>query len=160
MSFGITVCKGNGCEAPAMVVHKVLTCYTPDCETIEKGYVSMVKDPSLKKKTVANSSLVTIPAGAIIDMIEYSGVNSFAATGGFAIGVGQLNGDAVAYLIEGGTSVIANDNVGGCRQFISENENGDNNKIKVPYNSYINFRCPGGVQKGGLRADIYYHVKP
>ena len=159
MSFGITVCKGNGCDVSDNVVHKVLTCYTPDCETIEKGYVSMVRDPSLKKKTVANGSLVTVPAGAIIDMIEYSGVNSFAATGGFTIGLGQLNGDSVTNLIEGGTSLIANDNVGGCRQFISENENGDNNKIKVPYNIYVNFRCIGGVQKGGLRADIYYHAK-
>ena len=160
MSFGITVCKGNGCDVSQGIVHKVLTCYTPACETIEKGYVSMVRDPSMKRTNVANNSLVTVPAGAIIDMIEYSGVNSFACVGGFVIGLGQLNSDVIVYLIDGGTSIIANDNVGGCRQFLSDHENGDNNKVRVAYSSYVNFKCIGGVQKGSLRVDIYYHLKP
>lgn len=161
MSFGITVQRGIGFDVPsAVVVHNVLTCYTPDCETIDKGYVSMVREPSMKKATVVGPSLVTVPAGAIIDMIEYSGINSFSATGGFVIGMGQLNNDFTVYLIEGGTSLIANDNVGGCRQFLSDQENGENNKIRVPYSSYVNFQCKGGVHKGTLRVDIYYHIKP
>lgn len=160
MSFGITRQNANSAECASAVVHRVLTCYTPQFASMEKGYVSMTKDPSMSRTNVVNNTLVTVPAGAIVDMIEYSGVNSFSATGEFSIGLGQLNHDPSVYLIEGGTSLIANDNVGGCRQFISELDSGENNKVMVPYSNCVNFMCKGGVQKGSLRVDIYYHKKP
>lgn len=160
MSFGVTVQKTNNYDVQGPVIHKVLTCYTPLSESLEKGFVSMTKDLIMKRTNIVNNSLAVVPAGAIIDMVEYSGVNAFTAAGDFSIGLGQLNNNPVVLLIDGGTSLIANYGVGGCRQFLSENENGDNNKIAVPYSSFVNFSCKGGVSRGSLRVDIYYHVKP
>jgi len=105
-------------------------------------------------------ALASLPGGAIIDMIEYEGVKSFAAKGEFTIGIGELNNAIMIPLIENGTSMIANSNGGGCRQFLSDSETGENvGKVKIPYNSCVNFSCSGGIQTGSLRVDIYYHVK-
>lgn len=160
MSFGVTVQKGCNNGECGQHSFRVLTCYTPMFNTVGTGFVSMVRQLNMKRSDVANSTLAVVPPGAIIDMIEYSGVNSFSAAGSFKIGLGQLNNNVMVHLIDGGTSLVANDNVGGCRQFISEMETGENNKIMVPYNSYVNFMCCGGIQSGSLRVDIYYHVKP
>ena len=161
MSFGVSRCKGYvGEKHCSNVVSKVLTCYTPSYQTIDKGVVSMMNCQDQKKSLVNKNTLAIIPEGAIIDMIEYQGIDSFAATGDFTVGIGELNGNMMVNLIQGGTSMIANDNVGGCRQFISEVETGENNKIRVAYNSNVNFFCSGGVHGGTLRVDIYYHIKP
>lgn len=163
MSFAVSICKGrfdkfnkhdNGSKC-----FRVLTCYTPTAESFGSNVVSLVKHPTQDKCVLNNSSLAYIPRDAIIDMIEYSGMKSFAAKGGFTIGIGELNNTIMVPLIENGTSMIANENVGGCRQFLSDSENGENTQIKIPYKSCVNFSCEGGVQSGSLRVDIYYHVK-
>lgn len=164
MSFGISVYKGyidnkSHLHETDMKCFRVLTCYTPIATSIGGNVVSLVKHPGQPKCLVNNKTLASIPSGAIIDMIEYTGLKSFAAKGVFTIGIGELNNTIMVPLIENGTSMIANENVGGCRQFISDLENGENTKIKIPYTSCVNFSCDEGVQNGTLRVDIYYHVK-
>lgn len=165
MSFGISSCKGyiqDKCEDTENggKCFRVLTGYTPTPASIGTRVVSLVKHPAQSKCVVQNNqSLVYVPGGAVIDMIEYNGVKSFSTKGGFTIGIGELNNTIMVPLIENGTSLIANENIGGCRQFLAEAESGENTKIKVPYKSCINFSCEGGVLSGSLRVDIYYHVK-
>jgi hypothetical protein len=162
MAFAISICKEyQKCNVDDGNF-RVLTCYTPTPESFG-GYPvsSLVKHPSLAKCLVTNTqALASLPGGAIIDMIEYEGVKSFAAKGEFTIGIGELNNAIMIPLIENGTSMIANSNGGGCRQFLSDSETGENvGKVKIPYNSCVNFSCSGGIQTGSLRVDIYYHVK-
>lgn len=164
MSFGVSVCKGylddkSNSHEDGEKCFRVLSCYTPTHESFTTQVVSLVKHPSQPKCAVNNQSLASIPSGAIVDMIEYSGLRSFSAKGGFTIGIGEMNNTIMVPLIENGTSLIANENVGGCRQFLSESETGENTKIKIPYKSCVNFTCDGGVQSGSLRVDIYYHIK-
>lgn len=164
MSFGVSVCKGylddkSHAHDDSGKCFRVLTCYTPTPESFGVRVVSLVKHPAQTKCLVNNQTLASIPSGAIIDMVEYTGLKSFATKGGFTIGIGELNNTIMVPLIENGTSMIANENVGGCRQFLSDAENGENTKIKIPYKSCVNFSCDGGVQSGSLRVDIYYHVK-
>lgn len=160
MSFGISTYNRNVPVEKHNCSNNIITCYTPVHSSMEKGtYVSMVKTPTDTKTNVIKDTLAVIPAGAIIDMVEYSGINSFSATGTFSIGIGQLNHTFLSTLVSNGTSLIANGTAGGCRNFISDSETGENNKIKVPSPYNINFISGGGVQSGNLRIDIFYHVK-
>lgn len=163
MSFKVSVCKGyiGDDHGDNEGRFRVLTCYTPTPDSFCATPVSLVTDPGYAKCLVNNQNhvLAFIPSGAIIDMIEYGGINSFTARGGFTIGLGELNHAITIPLIENGTGLIANDDGGGCREFCTVSENGETAKVNVLNNSCVNFSCDGGVQSGSMRVDIYYHVK-
>lgn len=141
-------------------VYKVLTCYTPTHATISHDTISLVNSPTNPKCVVAtNTNLAVMPAGAIIDMIEYIGINSFKTQGDFSIGLGQLNHTILLPLIEDGNQEIANEKVGGCRQFLAASEDGRNPKTITVYPSNVNVTLETAITSGNMRVDIYYHVK-
>jgi hypothetical protein len=100
-----------------------------------------------------------VPAGAIIDSIEYFGYDTFTTKGDFSIGLGQLNSDISFPLIQDTTSTIANERVGGCRDFISCALDGKNSKNIVLANSHVNVELSSAVTNGGLQIIVYYHMK-
>jgi hypothetical protein len=137
---------------------KILTCYTPINST---DVVSLMTEPNQPKATHgADHKLATIPANAIIDMIEYQGQDVFHTKNVFHIGLGQLNHGIMFPLIEGGTTEIANEKVGGCRQFISTDAAGRNSERNIVlYKNNVNVALESPVTSGKLRVDIYYHFK-
>lgn len=137
---------------------KVLTGYTPINST---DVVSLMTEPNLPKATHgADHQLAIMPAGAIIDMIEYQGQDVFTTKHVFHIGLGQLHHGIMLPLIEGGTAEIANEKVGGCRQFIAMDPTGKNTeKNIVLYKNNVNVALESPIVSGSLRVDIYYHFK-
>lgn len=138
---------------------KALTGFTPAGAV---DTVSLLKHPNMPKCTLATnaqSQLVVIPSNAIIDMVEFFGFGGLMTKGHFQIGLGQLNNGMMFPLIEGGTPTIANEKVGGCRQFISAAPNGTNDKNIVLYSSYVNVLLDHPISNGGLQVVIYYHLK-
>lgn len=107
-----------------------------------------------------DQNLVVIPANAIIDKVEFFGVNGFATKGTFSIGLGQLNSSILTPLIENTTAMIANEKVGGCREFVSNAADGKNGKILVLLQSNINIVLENQVTAGNLQVVIEYHLKP
>jgi hypothetical protein len=135
-----------------------IQCFTPRSAT---GTVSLVNTVSTtSKKITTDQNLALVPANAIIDKVEFFGVNGFATKGTFSIGLGQLNGSIMTPLIENTTAVIANERVGGCREFASNAADGKNTKTLVLLQSNINVVLDNPVTAGSLQVVIEYHVKP
>ena len=157
-SFGIHNCnKSYIYYCSSSNQNKVITCYTPlqASETI-----SLVNNININKSNITtNNNLVTIPEGSIIDRIEYTGINNFITKGNFDIGLGELNHVITFPLIIEGDSIIANEKVGGCREFISDKHNGENLKNINLYKTFINISLEYPITSGYLRIDIYYHTK-
>lgn len=157
--------KADAAKAPEPVVpviegpFKTLVCFTPKNA---QGTVSLTKTPaSTGKKTVTtDANLVTIPANAIIDMVEFFGVNNFSTKGTISIGLGQLNDAIMMPLIENTDAAIANERIGGCRQFLSNSPNGKNIKNLVLFQSNINVVLEHPITSGTLQVVIHYHMKP
>lgn len=150
----------SGAAAPRPSGSKRVTiqCFTPRNAT---GTVSLVNtSASTSRKITIDQNLALIPANAIIDKIEFFGVNGFATKGTFSIGLGQLNGSILTSLIENTTAAIANERVGGCREFSSVAADGKNTKTLVLLQSNINVVLEHPVTAGNLQVVIEYHVKP
>lgn len=123
--------------------------------------VSLVKTPNdTVKKMTTDEGLLVIPANAIVEKVSFFGHNNFATTGYFTIGLGQLNNSILAPLIEEATAEIANERVGGCRDFTASNSNGKNPKILVLVNSHVNIATEELVTSGLLMVEIVYRIKP
>ena len=134
-----------------------LVCYTPK---FSDGTVSCLKQPGLNKCTMMNDqNLVFVPANAIIDSVEYIGHNEFSTKEEFTIGLGQLNQGITFPLIEDGSDEIANERVGGCRQFLSVRVDGRTDKTIVSYSSNVNVFFNQPVTSGTMAVIIYYHMK-
>ena len=135
-----------------------IQCFTPRNAS---GTVSLVNTTSsTSRKITTDQNLATVPANAIIDKIEFFGINSFATKGSFSIGLGQLNGNIMVPLIENATAAIANEKVGGCREFTSNAADGRNTKTLVLLQSNVNAVFEHPVTVGSLQVVIEYHLKP
>lgn len=106
-----------------------------------------------------DTNAAIVPNGAIIDSIEYFGYDTFTTKCEFSIGLGQLNSDITFPLIQDTTCTIANERVGGCRDFCSYALDGKNTKNIVLSNSHVNVELSSPVSSGGLQIVIYYHMK-
>ncbi len=133
-----------------------VVCYTPinASET-----VSLLLKPGPKCTIAKKSQCAVIPKNAIIDMVEYFGLG-LQTKGAFNISLGQLNSGQLFPLIEGGTPEIANEKIGGCRQFLAHAVNGANVKNLVIYDGYVNVTLEQPILSGGLQVVIHYHMKP
>lgn len=135
-----------------------IQCFTPRNAV---GTVSLVSTTSsTSRKMTIDQNLVIVPANAIIDKIEFFGVSGFATKGTFSIGLGQLNGSIMTSLIENTTSTIANEKVGGFREFTSNAADGKNSKTMVLLQSNVNVVLEHPVTSGNLQVVIEYHFKP
>jgi hypothetical protein len=143
---------------PSGSKRSTIQCFTPRSAT---GTVSLVNTVSTtSRKITTDQNLTLVPANAIIDKVEFFGVNGFATKGTFSIGLGQLNGNIMTPLIENATAVIANERVGGCREFASNAADGRNTKTLVLLQSNVNVVLEHPVTAGSLQVVIEYHVKP
>lgn len=133
-------------------------CYSPKNAS---GTISLIKTANNdEKKTVTtDQDLAVIPANAIIDCVEFFGINNFSTKGSINIGLGQLNSSIMMPLIDNTDSTIANEKVGGCRQFVCSAQNGKNNRNLVLFNSNINLVLEHPVTSGMLQVIITYHMK-
>lgn len=137
---------------------RAIQCFTPRNAS---GTVSLVNTASsTSKKITTDQNLTTVPANAIIDKIEFFGINGFATKGNFSIGLGQLNGNIMVPLIENATAATANEKVGGCREFTSNAADGRNAKTLVLLQSNVNAVLENPVTAGSLHVVIEYHLKP
>lgn len=135
-----------------------IVCYSPKNAS---GVVSMTKTPTVTKKTVTtDQNLVTIPTNAIIDRIDFFGINNFTTKGVFSIGLGQLNDTPLMPLIENSDATIALDKSGGSREFPSTAANGKNAKNLVLFQSFVNLTLEHPVTSGSLQVVIQYRLKP
>jgi hypothetical protein len=138
--------------------HTAVTCFTPKNSG---GTVSLVNNAnSTSKKITTDIDLALIPANSIIDKVEFFGINGFATKGSFSIGLGQLNGSILTPLIENSNASIANEKVGGCREFISVSHDGKNSKTLVLLQSNVNIVLEHPITTGNLQVVIEYHAKP
>lgn len=138
---------------------KTIVCYTPKNA---QGTISLTKSPTIsgKKTVTTDANLVTVPANAIIDMVEFFGLNNFSTKGTLSIGLGQLNDAIMMPLIENTDAAIANERIGGCRQFLSNAPNGKNIKNLVLFQSNVNVVLEHPITAGTLQVVIHYHMKP
>jgi hypothetical protein len=135
-----------------------LVCFTPKNAT---GTMSLLKTVSGTKKTITtDANLAIVPANAIIDKIEFFGINGFATKNTFSIGLGQLNDVIMLPLIENTDASIANERVGGCRQFSSSASNGKNTQTITIFQTYVNIVLDQPITAGSLQVVVYYHIKP
>lgn len=161
-SDDVMIPTGSSASAPAPrpsgSKRVTIQCFTPrNCS----GTVSLVNTTSTtSRKITTDQNLAVIPANAIIDKVEFFGVNGFATKGNFSIGLGQLNGSIMTSLIENTTAAIANEKVGGCREFISNAADGRNSKTMVLIQSNVNVILEHPVTTGSLQVVIEYHLKP
>jgi hypothetical protein len=134
-------------------------CYSPKNAS---GTVSLIKTANNEeRKTVTtDQDLVVIPSNAIIDCVEFFGINNFLTKGSINIGLGQLNGAILMPLVDNTDSTIANEKIGGCRHFICNAQNGKNNRNLVLFDSNINLVLEHPVTSGMLQVIITYHMKP
>lgn len=139
--------------------HLQVVCYTPKNAT---GAVSLTKNSNavFKKTVTTDQDLVIIPSNAIIDCVEFFGIGNFATKGSFNIGLGQLNDAILMPLIENSDSSVANEKIGGCRQFVSNTPTGKNNKNLVLFDSNINIVLENPITSGTLQVIVSYHMKP
>ena len=135
---------------------KHMVMYTPKNAS---GMVSLVNTPNSESSRIINDNLAVLPSNSIIDAIEYRGYNNFVTSGTFDIGLGQLNTNIFTFLIEDGTSTIANTPQGGCRDFVFSNSTGSNDKMLVQANKCINISTEHPVTSGGLIVTVYYHSR-
>jgi len=138
--------------------HLKVICYSPKNAS---GTISLIKTANNdEKKTVTtDQDLVMIPANAIIDCVEFFGVNNFSTKGSISIGLGQLNSSIMMPLIDNTDSTIANEKAGGCRYFIYSAQNGKNNRNLVLFDSNINLVLEHPITSGMLQVIITYHMK-
>jgi hypothetical protein len=123
--------------------------------------MSLVKTMISNKKTITtDTSLAIVPGNAIIDKIEFFGINGFNTKSTFSIGLGQLNDMLMLPLIENADASIANERVGGCRQFVSTASNGKNTKSITIFQTNVNIVLDQPISAGTLQVIIYYHIKP
>jgi hypothetical protein len=135
----------------------ILTCYTV---VQADGVTSCAKSSGCNKLVMTtDSQLASIPAGAIIDSIEFFGVDSFTTKDTFSIGLGQLNQGMSFPLIQDADAAIANERVGGCREFSSSRSDGKNDKNIVLCDSTINIETTQPITLGYLQIVIRYHFK-
>ena len=107
--------------------YKVLVCYLPFVK--DEGIISCTLEKNSDKIVFTTDHRnAIVPSGAIIDSIEFFGLDSFETKDVFSIGLGQLNSDIMFPLIQDTDSSVANERVGGYRDFISCNPNGKNIK--------------------------------
>lgn len=133
-------------------------CFSPKNAS---GVVSMTKTPTVTKKTVTNDqNLVTIPPNAIVERVDFYGINGFATKGVFSIGLGQLNDTPLMPLIENSDTTIALDKSGGSREFPSTAANGKNAKNLVLFQSFVNLTLEHPITAGSLQVVIQYRMKP
>lgn len=137
---------------------QIVQCFTPKNAS---GSVSLLTTSSAtsSKKITTDQTLAVIPANAIIDKIEFFGINSFSTKGNFSIGLGQLNNNIMTHLIENATASIANERVGGCREFLSFSPDGKNSKTIVLLQSNVNVVLEHPITTGCLHVIIEYHLK-
>jgi hypothetical protein len=136
---------------------KTIVCYTPKhAEDIASCSLHR-NDDKLVFTTDLNAAIV--PAGAIIDSIEFFGIDDFCVKDTFSIGLGQLNQGISFPLIQDSDPDIANERVGGCREFTSYRSDGKNEKNIVLCNSNINVHLNQPIISGGLQIIIRYHFK-
>jgi hypothetical protein len=154
----ISTATAAGPPRPCESKRVAIQCFTPRNAS---GTVSLVNTASsTSKKITTDENLATVPANAIIDKIEFFGTKGFATKGNFAIGLGQLNGSIMVPLIENATAAIANEKVGGCREFASNAADGNNSKTIVLLKSNVNAVLDNPVTAGSLHVVIEYHLKP
>lgn len=137
---------------------QVLVCYLPN-NSID-GVVSCTHEKDGDRiifTTDCNAAMV--PADAIVDSVEFFGYNGFSTKDVFSIGLGQLNSDITFPLIQDADSSIANDRVGGCRDFFSFDRDGKNIRSIVISDSNVNVALSSPVTQGGLQVVIKYHMK-
>lgn len=139
-------------------IQQLLTCYLP--ERSSDGVVSCTREKGGDKIIfMKDHRSAIIPAGAIIDSIEFFGYNGFSTKDVFSIGLGQLNSDITFPLIQDSDSMIANERVGGCRDFFSFDRDGKNTRNIVICDSNVNVVLSSPVTSGGLQIVIRYHMK-
>lgn len=155
---GVCVCERKD-EECKNICHYKAVCYSPKNAS---GTVSLIKTPNNdEKKTVTtDQDLIVVPANAIIDCVEFFGINNFSTKGSINIGLGQLNGAIKMPLIDNTDSIIANEKVGGYRQFVFSASNGKNNRNIVLFDSNVNVVLENPVTSGFLQVIITYHIKP
>lgn len=137
--------------------HKVLICYTPinACDVASCVYQRNT-DPLV---FTTDTRAAMIPAGAIIDSVEFFGVDDFITKGVFSIGLGQLNQNLSFPLIVESNITISNERVGGCRSFLTTSPDGYNEKTIVLCDSNVNVEFTNPVSSGFLQIMIQYHMK-
>jgi hypothetical protein len=135
-----------------------LICYTP--MNAEHTKSLLLSYNSKTKKILTDPDLALIPVNAIINKISFFGVNGFTTKGTFSLGLGQLNNTISLPLIENTDSSIANEKVGGCRDFISYQTTGLNNKILILVPLCVNITLENPITIGGLQVVIDYEMKP
>jgi len=146
------------CDVSSQNYNLKAICYSPKNAS---GTISLIKTANNdEKKTVTtDQDLAVIPANAIIDCVEFFGIYNFSTKGSINIGLGQLNSSIMMPLIDNTDSTIANEKVGGCRQFVCSAQNGKNNRNLVLFNSNINLVLEHPVTSGMLQVIITYHMK-
>ena len=149
----VPFCKSGDCARS----QRVLVCYTPSGA---KSTVSCVLDRHDEPIVFTNDKrAAVVPAGAIVDSIEFFGIDGFASKDVFSIGLGQLNQDIAFPLIVDSDSSIANERVGGFREISSSNPDGRNEKNLVISNSFVNVELQQPITSGSLQIVIRYHNK-
>lgn len=133
-----------------------ITGYTPAGAPV--GYSSLFLTQASKKCMSATGNHVRIPKGAIIDRIEFIGNNEFDC-GGFSIGLGAFDNAINFPLITDSTPAIANEGVGGVRDFYFVDPTGECNHSIVTEDSFLNIRTTGPM-RGDLQVSVYYHSHP
>lgn len=139
--------------------YHVLVCYTPPVKCATSVTCSTDRELFDKLIFTTDHRAATIKTNAIIDSIEFFGIDSFSTNGMFSIGLGQLNSDPTFPLIIDADAVTANERVGGCREFISCDESGKNEKSIVLIDSFVNVSFSEEVKSGRLQIVIRYHLK-
>lgn len=137
---------------------QILVCYLP--EHSNEGVYSCTREKDGDKIIFTTDHRAAIvPAGAIIDSIEFFGYNGFTTKDVFSIGLGQLNSDITFPLIQDTDSMIAQERVGGCRDYFSFDRDGRNTRNIVICDSYVNIVLSSPVIQGGLQVVVRYHMK-
>lgn len=138
----------------------ILVCYLPDIPDDDEGVISCtLKRKGEKLVFTTDNRAAMIPEGAIIDSVEFFGINGFITKEVFSIGLGQLNTDISFPLVQDTNSTIANESVGGCRDFLSYDRDGKNIRNIVICNSNINVDLGAPVIHGELQIVVKYHMK-
>ena len=147
----------NTFNIPHSNIHR-LVCYTPVNATNTRSLLLSYK--SQTKKISTDPDLAIIPVNAIINKVSFFGLDGFTTKGSFSLGLGQLNSVISLPLIENADAAIANEKVGGCRDFISNQLSGVNSKILVLVPLCVNITLEHTITIGGLQVVIDYEIKP
>uniref|UniRef100_A0AAU7SS97 Capsid protein n=1 Tax=Heteronotia binoei irido-like virus TaxID=3141948 RepID=A0AAU7SS97_9VIRU len=138
------------------MLHQRIVGYTPDKAPM--GVSSLVKTPGIKRTISSTSNYVIVPRNAIIDRVEFVGFDGFSA-GRIEIGLGTFNSPINFPLISNTTAEIANELIGGIKDFRFDELTGSNDHAVVTQDSYINI-CTTTPITGFLQVAIYFHLRP